>query len=134
MPTKSLLPGARVNRNCSLGAQNVTPHPFIFKLLALHLPEESWLIGTVFSYSGQRLDPVLEILQRVKSMTSAATSYFALSSREVNLESVGTQTAPNLQSFQREKERRYLTVAGGGEGAGHRITGPRVSRMAVRQD
>lgn len=115
--------------------QNFTPHPFIFKLLALHLPEESWLIGTVFSYSGQKLDPVLEILQRVKSVTSASTSYFVLSSREVNLESVGTQTAPNLQSFQRERERKTLLNSGWGRGgAGHRITGPRVSKMAVRQD
>lgn len=61
---KSLFAGVCQLENCSLSAQNFTPHPFIFQLSAVSLSEQLWLIGTVSTCSAEKLGHVLETAKR----------------------------------------------------------------------
>lgn len=52
------------------------PFYLLFKLSPLNLPEKLWLIGTLSTCLGQKLDPVLETLQRVRFMASLFANFF----------------------------------------------------------
>lgn len=52
------------------------PFYLLFKLSPLNLPEKLWLIGTLSTCLGRKLDPVLETLQRVRFMASLFANFF----------------------------------------------------------